>query len=105
MRTERSARPGCRLAKADFCAAVLLVLGCVSGVQAADTPTPVVPPQPVVLQPTAMMAPPPPVPAATETAPRPAGKPLKKATAKPAKPARAKAIKPAGKPKGNTRKR
>ena len=105
MRTERSGRPGCRLAKADFCAAFLLTLGCVCGAQAADAPTPVVPPQPVVLQPTAMMAPPPPVPDATETAPRPAAKQMKKASAKPVRPAKAKAIKPAGKPKAKTRKR
>lgn len=104
MRTERSARPGCRLVKADFCAAFLLALGGVCGAQAADVPTPVAPPQPVVLQTTATMAPPPPIPDATESAPRPASKQLKKAAAKSVKPAKAKAIKPAGKPKGKTRK-
>jgi 2-oxoglutarate decarboxylase len=91
----------CRLASADFC---LLVLGScfAAAVQAADAPAVVTPPKPVVLQPTAVMAPPPPVPEAAEATPTPAakgGKVKKTAkTAKATKPA-AKPAKPAGKPK------
>lgn len=93
----------CRPASADFC---LLVLGAcfAAAVQAADAPAVVTPPKPVVLQPTAVMAPPPPVPEATEATPAPAakgGKAKKTAkTAKSTKPvAKQKLAKPAGKPK------
>jgi hypothetical protein len=93
----------CRLASADFC---LLVLGsCFAAtVQAADAPAAVTPPKPVVLQPTAIMAPPPPVPEAAEAMPAPAakgGKVKKTAkTVKATKPvAKQKPAKSAGKPK------
>jgi hypothetical protein len=99
----------CRPASADFW---LFMLGagfaCVA--QAADPSVAVIPPQPVVIQPAAVMAPPPPVPAATETAVQPVAKDAKaKKVSKQAKPskavARQTAAKPAGKSKTTSRKR
>lgn len=99
-----------RLASAEFCIFALgaLFLG---GVQAADQAPAVTPPKPVVIQPTAAMAPPPSlVPEASETAPAPTakgGKAKKAGTAaksgkavKTVKPvAKQKPAKPAAKPK------
>lgn len=87
-----------RLASTDIC---LLMLGAsfLAGAQAADNaPATVIPPKPVILQPTAVMAPPPPVPAGVEDAPKPAAK------ARPAKVVKQqKPVKPAGKPRPKAR--
>jgi hypothetical protein len=88
MRTEVAMRRWCRLASAEFCFCLLGACFAV-GARAADNAPAVVPPKPVVVQPTAAMAPPPPVaPTATEAAPQPAAKGAKAGKKKkPAKPA------------------
>ena len=98
----------CRHARADFYALTFtLLLACgVGSAQAADSSPAVTPPKPVVLQPTAVMAPPPPIPEATETTPRPAAKQGKKVSARSVKTvARQQAVKPTSKPKAKARKR
>jgi hypothetical protein len=79
----------CRPAGADFLLLALFA-GWAATVQAADPAPAVTPPKPVVLQPATVMAPPPPVPEATDAAPSPAAKGGKaKKAVKPAKPAKA----------------
>lgn len=105
--TERKTSPGCRPAGADFLLLALLAGWAVTA-QAVDPAPAVTPPKPVVLQPAAVMAPPPPVPEATETATPSAAKSGKtKKAAKPSKPGKAvakpKTAKAAAKPKKKQR--
>jgi len=109
-RTEFARPAGSRPVSADL---LLCAIGaCFAvAVQAADVPVAVAPPKPVVIQPTATMAPPPPLPQAAEAAAQPVakgGKAKKTATrhAKPVKTvAKQKTAKPASKPKANAKKR
>lgn len=99
-RTESAPVGKRRPASADF---LLCAIGaCFAvAVQAADAPVAVTPPKPVVIQPAATMAPPPPVPEAAETAAQPVakgGKAKKSAT-------KQKTAKPASKPKAKAKKR
>lgn len=106
-RTEPLRSRRCRPAGADF---GLCVIGaCLAfAVQAADVPIAVAPPKPVVIQPSAAMAPPP-ITGATTAAAEPAANAKTAKVGKQAKPvkaaARQKTVKPASKPRAQAKKR
>lgn len=83
---------------AQFC---LLIFGAcfVVGAQAADNVPAVIPPKPVVLQPTTVMAPPPAAPTAAENTPQPVVKKGARAAKTTKAVTKHKSVKPTGKPK------
>lgn len=100
--------PLCRPASADF---LLCAIGACFAVaaRAADVPVAVMPPKPVLIQPSAAMAAPPPVPEAADTAANPAAKGAKSRkvakVGKAANPSKQQAKKPVAKPKAKGKQR